>query len=208
MRYGLLDFESVAHGIDAFYCPGCNATAEDYTLPSVGCPCAEFAEASGSLRAHQVARYLFAQEQNTYEVHEEVHPTNPPKHIGWVVTKGEQRYFVSAHKNREAAEFEAERLNHPERHYCDTLGRLFHPELYDESWIPSPEGLDERPPMIVGYEFKSFITHGDDRRTFYCPIHSYYHTNTWPDSYEPIWRGEVPEGAECVECGIALKGLE
>jgi hypothetical protein len=131
MRYGLLDFESVAHGIDAFYCPGCNATAEDYTLPSVGCPCAEFAEGTGSLRAHQVARYLFAQEQE-----------------------------------------------------------------------------DTRPPLIVGYEFIPFITTGEPRRTFYCPIHSHYYTSAWPSSYEPIWRGEVPEDAECAECGIALKELE
>jgi hypothetical protein len=135
----------VASGIDAFYCPGCNATAEDYTLPSVGCPCAEFAEGNGSLKAHQVARYLYAQEQNTYEVHEEVHPTNPPKHAGWVVTKGPRREFVSAHVERDEAEHEADRLNHPDRIYCNTLSliKLGAPvELTDSPpWIPGPDEL-------------------------------------------------------------------
>ena len=47
----------------------------------------------------------------TYQVHEEMYPTNPPRHAGWVVTVGEARKFVSAHTSRDKAEEEARRLN-------------------------------------------------------------------------------------------------
>lgn len=46
-----------------------------------------------------------------YAVHEEIHPTNPPKHVGWVVTEGERRRFISAHVNRDDAEREVARLS-------------------------------------------------------------------------------------------------
>lgn len=57
--YELKDFQPVTHVKKAvFYCPGCNASPDDWNMPSIHCPCAEFAEASGSLTMVQVACYL------------------------------------------------------------------------------------------------------------------------------------------------------
>lgn len=63
MIYTLTDFEPVGARRPRvkemhFFCPGCNSCPDDFVLPSIGCPCAEYANASGSLTILQVARYL------------------------------------------------------------------------------------------------------------------------------------------------------
>jgi hypothetical protein len=67
--------------------------------------------------------------------------------------------------------------------------------------------VDTRPPLVVGYEEHPFIIYEPEPpRQFYCPIHApHLH---WPSHTEPIWRGEVPEGASCKVCGIELSELE
>lgn len=66
----------------------------------------------------------------------------------------------------------------------------------------------ERPPVVVGYEYHPFIRYEDDPpRKFYCPM-DVGTLDVWPSRMEPIWRGEVPEDAECHECGIKLSELE
>lgn len=42
-----------------YYCPGCNASPDDYHEPSVGCPCDRFGTGKGSLTQHGVEDYLF-----------------------------------------------------------------------------------------------------------------------------------------------------
>lgn len=54
-------FEEVPDVTDAFYCPGCNRTAEDATLPSVGCPCVKYGSGDGALPAAGVDAYLLEQ---------------------------------------------------------------------------------------------------------------------------------------------------
>jgi len=44
----------------AFYCPGCNASADDVAIRPVTCPCATHGSKSGSLSSHQVSAYLVA----------------------------------------------------------------------------------------------------------------------------------------------------
>ena len=44
------DFEPVFLRDDVFFCPGCNGSADDYCIRSVGCPCASHGTASGSLK--------------------------------------------------------------------------------------------------------------------------------------------------------------
>jgi hypothetical protein len=59
---------------------------------------------------------------------------------------------------------------------------------------------------VVGYREHLFLrtTYHPDR--FYCGMHG--GRVDWPTSHEPVWRGEVPAGAECDVCGIALEDLE
>lgn len=57
-RYVADDFASVPHAADVYFCPGCNASADDSDMLSVRCPCATHASAGGSLNAKQVAAYL------------------------------------------------------------------------------------------------------------------------------------------------------
>jgi hypothetical protein len=58
-RYVRSDFEPVpVSGLDAFYCPGCNASADDYAIPSVGCPCESYGTGAGSLTGEGVDAYL------------------------------------------------------------------------------------------------------------------------------------------------------
>jgi hypothetical protein len=52
------DFKECHGAAGNFYCPGCNASADDYDLPSIGCPCEKFSSGTGSLSAAQVEHYL------------------------------------------------------------------------------------------------------------------------------------------------------
>ena len=57
--YEFADFQPVPHvNKMVFYCPGCNASYDDYDIPAVTCPCAQFAEGAGSLTITQAAQYL------------------------------------------------------------------------------------------------------------------------------------------------------
>ena len=68
------------------------------------------------------------------------------------------------------------------------------------------EQLQALPPLVVGYQFIPWIVVGQEREEFYCGIH--WHKVDWPCNMEPIWRGEVPAGACCHECGIELEELQ
>ena len=60
MTYTREDFKRCHSADDAFYCPGCNATPEDFDLPSVGCPCSAYGTGTGSLTQAGVDAYLKA----------------------------------------------------------------------------------------------------------------------------------------------------
>jgi len=60
-KYPLSAFRTVP-GVSptTFYCPGCNASADDVAIRPVTCPCATHGSKSGSLSSHQVSAYLVA----------------------------------------------------------------------------------------------------------------------------------------------------
>jgi len=64
---------------------------------------------------------------------------------------------------------------------------------------------DMRPPLIVGARLVPFLTVGEPRERFYCPIHT--PPVEFPSSIERIWRGEIPVGASCETCNLALADL-
>lgn len=69
-----------------------------------------------------------------------------------------------------------------------------------------PSQTRSRPPLVVGYRIRPFLVVGDERADYRCGIHG--HPVDWPTTREQIWRGEVPDGASCSECGIDLAELE
>jgi hypothetical protein len=62
MLYNAGDFEAVPGVPNVFYCPGCNASPDDHSMPSgPHCPCGPYGSGNGSLTAAQVREYLLAQ---------------------------------------------------------------------------------------------------------------------------------------------------
>jgi len=64
---------------------------------------------------------------------------------------------------------------------------------------------DMRPPLIVGARLVPFLIVGEPADRFYCPIHTPH--VEFPTSIEQIWRGEIPSGAKCEDCGLSLVDL-
>lgn len=58
IRYAREDFQPVYLVPGQHYCPGCNASPDDYAIPSVNCPCASHGSGKGSLTSEQVEEYL------------------------------------------------------------------------------------------------------------------------------------------------------
>lgn len=59
MRYEREDFKLAHTARRMFYCPGCNASPDDWNLPSVGCPCSTHGKGSGAMTEEEVGRYLY-----------------------------------------------------------------------------------------------------------------------------------------------------
>ena len=66
--------------------------------------------------------------------------------------------------------------------------------------------LLDKPPLVVGSEEQRFLITHERSPLFWCPIHT--PPNEFPFVTRPIWRGEVPEGASCEQCGLPLTELE
>lgn len=64
--------------------------------------------------------------------------------------------------------------------------------------------IDDRPPQIVGYRYSGFVFSGPPE--YRCGADA--DSASFPTVREPVWRGEVPDLAECSACGIFLKELE
>jgi len=60
MKYLATKFNKVQNlrGEPHYYCPGCNASPDDYDMIPVTCPCATHGSGSGSLSPVQVINYL------------------------------------------------------------------------------------------------------------------------------------------------------
>lgn len=61
----------------------------------------------------------------------------------------------------------------------------------------------ERPPAVVGSVYTGFIMRG--KPEYRCGVES--PPAEFPLAREPIWRGEVPDGARCSSCGLSLVEL-
>lgn len=62
-----------------------------------------------------------------------------------------------------------------------------------------------RPPAVIGFAIRPFLAVGASE-DYYCGADA--RRVEFPTVRRPIWRGEVPAGAECARCGIPLGDLE
>jgi hypothetical protein len=64
------------------------------------------------------------------------------------------------------------------------------------------------PPVRVGIRVHRFLRVGGSQPAVYCLGCAHLHRVQPPSTEEALWSAELPAGAECNECGIALEDLE